>query len=57
LVETIQLFFNCCHHTSEENTAFEMVFDPGKLQKAEIEKYFLMQQMKWKTKYPPHFLM
>ena len=26
LVETIQLFFHCCHHTSEENTAFEMIF-------------------------------
>jgi len=26
LVETIQLFFWCYHHTSEENTAFEMIF-------------------------------
>ena len=26
LVKTIQLFFYCCHYTSEENTAFEMIF-------------------------------
>jgi len=33
LAETIQLVFHCCHQTSEENTAFEMIFDPGKLPK------------------------
>ena len=33
LVETIQLFFHCCHHTSEENTAFEMLFWSSKTSK------------------------
>jgi len=41
LVETIQLFFHCCHHTSEENTAFEMLFDLVKLQKSRNLAIFL----------------
>jgi len=26
LEKTTQLFFHCCHHTCEENTACEMIF-------------------------------
>jgi len=58
LVETIQLFFHCCHHTSEENTAFEMIFLSRETSKRqEFGKKNLMQQMKYKTKYLPHFSM
>ena len=40
--KTIQLFFCCCDHMSEENTAFEMIFDPENFKKAEIWKCFLI---------------
>jgi len=41
LVESIQLFFHCCHHTSEENTAFEILFDLVTLQKSRNLAIFL----------------
>ena len=39
LVEPIQLFFHCCYHTSEENTAFKMISWSRKTSKKQKFKY------------------